>query len=61
MGRRRINKENIRKIQQSSRGSYYISIPIKLMRQLGWKERQKVVVKKSGKKLIISDWTKKKI
>lgn len=58
MSRRKITKENIRKIQQSSRGSYYLSIPIKFIRNLGWKERQKVVVKRSGKKLIVSDWKK---
>ncbi|MBU1160158.1 hypothetical protein KKD04_03210 [Patescibacteria group bacterium] len=56
MGRRKINKENIRKIQ-SSKGSYYITIPIQIMRSLKWKERQKVVVEKSGsQKITIVDW-----
>ncbi|MFH1956551.1 MAG: hypothetical protein ABIJ28_02815 [Patescibacteria group bacterium] len=56
MGRRKINKENIRKIQ-SSKGSYYITIPIKIMRSLKWRERQKVVVEKSGsQKITIVDW-----
>jgi len=28
----------------------------RLEEELGWRERQKVVVKKRGKKLIIEDW-----
>jgi len=58
MGRRRISKENIRKIQ-SSKGSYYVTLPMKIIRSFKWKERQKVVVEKYGKnKIIISDWKK---
>jgi len=53
-----MTKKDIRKIVQNGRGSYYINIPKELMRQLRWKERQKVIVKKSGKKVIIEDWTK---
>jgi len=29
-----------------------------MMGQLGWREKQKVTVKKSGKKVIIEDWEK---
>jgi hypothetical protein len=29
-----------------------------MMSQLGWREKQKVIVKKSGKKVIIEDWKK---
>ena len=58
MSRRKIEKENIRKIQHN-RKSYYISIPIDIMRDLKWKERQKVVVRKAGKnKIVITDWKK---
>jgi len=28
------------------------------MGELGWREKQKVTVKKSGKKVIIEDWKK---
>lgn len=56
--RRKISKEGIRNIQRS-RKSYHISIPVEIMREFGWQERQKVVVKKYGKsKIIISDWKK---
>jgi len=29
-----------------------------MMGQLGWREKQKVIVRKSGKKVIIEDWKK---
>ncbi|MBU2219657.1 hypothetical protein KJ665_00755 [Patescibacteria group bacterium] len=58
MPRRKTTKENIRNIQRSG-GSYHISIPIAVMRELKWKERQKVVVKKHGQsKILIVDWKK---
>lgn len=43
---------------QKTKGSYLISIPVALVRGFGWKERQKVNVKKMGKKIVISDWKK---
>lgn len=56
MGRRKISEENIRKIQKVSR-SYYVTIPIGLVREFGWREGQKLVVEKSGKEeLIVRDW-----
>lgn len=57
MARRKTTKEHIRNIQKSG-GSYHISIPISLMREFKWKERQKVNVKKMGEKMVISDWKK---
>jgi antitoxin component of MazEF toxin-antitoxin module len=56
--RRKLKNENIRNIQQSgSGGSHYVTIPASIMRALGWKERQKVVVKQFGKnKIVIEDW-----
>ena len=53
---RKLNQTNIRNIQKSG-GSYYVTLPIEVIRDLGWKERQKVVIKKvSGKKIEIKDW-----
>ncbi|OGZ62824.1 MAG: hypothetical protein A3H51_01375 [Candidatus Spechtbacteria bacterium RIFCSPLOWO2_02_FULL_38_8] len=59
MPRRKLEKENIRKIQKSG-NLYTVSIPIELIRKLEWKERQKVVVKKFGKGLSIKDWPTQK-
>jgi hypothetical protein len=55
MGRRKVFDEDIRNIQKSKR-SYYITLPIQYVRDLKWRETQKVVVKKAGKKLIVEDW-----
>ena len=53
---RKLNQTNIRNIQKSG-GSYYVTLPIEVIRDLGWKERQKVVIKKvPGKKIEIKDW-----
>jgi bifunctional DNA-binding transcriptional regulator/antitoxin component of YhaV-PrlF toxin-antitoxin module len=57
MGRRKIGQEHIRNIQKSN-GSYLVSIPIELIRELGWVERQRVVITRSGAgKLVIKDYT----
>ncbi|MBI2010658.1 MAG: hypothetical protein HYS89_00230 [Candidatus Colwellbacteria bacterium] len=57
MGRRSIPEENIRNLQKSRR-SYYLNLPIEMIRRLGWKERQKVVVEKRGREIVIKDWKK---
>jgi antitoxin component of MazEF toxin-antitoxin module len=58
MARRKLSQRNVRNIQRSH-GTYYVNIPIELMRSLRWRERQKVVVKLQGKsKILISDWKK---
>lgn len=57
MGRQK--DENLRKIQQSGkRGSYHLTLPVRIMRELKWREGQKVVVKSRGKKITIEDWKK---
>ena len=57
MGRPRSDKFNQRKISKVGGGdSYSVTLPIQYMRELGWREGQKVTVKKRGKKLIIEDY-----
>ena len=51
-------KEFIRKVVKNGRNSHYINIPKDILRKLKIKERQKLVVKRMGKKIIISDWEK---
>jgi len=55
MGRRKTHEENIRKITRSG-SSYALTIPISVMRELGWQEKQRVVVEKRGKGLAIKDF-----
>ncbi len=60
MPRRKLEEKNIRKLTRMGRegSSLGMTIPKELVKELGWRERQKVVVKKVGNKLIISDWKK---
>ena len=45
-----------RKITKTGDYTYYVTIPHKYIQALGWKLKQKVAVKLSGKKVIIEDW-----
>lgn len=36
--------------------SYAVVIPIEFIRQMGWKDHQKLVIRKYGSKIVISDW-----
>ncbi len=59
MPRRRIENRNIRKLSKSGGGvSISLTLPIEIVRELKWRDNQKVVVKKVGKKIIIEDWIK---
>ncbi len=57
MPRRKLENRNVRKIFKSGK-AYCVTLPIEMIRELGWKEKQKVVFKKRGKGLKIDDWTK---
>ena len=57
MGRRKVEDRNTRKLTKHS-ASYTITLPIELVRELKWKHKQKLVVRKSGDKMIIEDWKK---
>ena len=54
--RRKLNDKNIRKLSRIGDKSIGLTLPIEIVRELKWREKQKVVVKKSGSKIIISDW-----
>ena len=60
MPKQKTKKNNVRKLTRSGRKgrSLGLTIPIELVNSLGWKERQKVVVKKIGRKLVVKDWKK---
>lgn len=53
--RRKLIDKSVRKIYKKS-GSYGLTIPIEIIKKLGIKEKQKVVVKVKGKSIIITDW-----
>lgn len=56
MGRRKVGKQNMRKLSVMGNGSYYVTIPIADIRELEWRERQNLTVRREGKKLIVEDW-----
>ncbi|MDP2648506.1 MAG: hypothetical protein U1D26_00565 [Patescibacteria group bacterium] len=59
MSRRPLNERNIRKLTRTGRGgSISLTLPIEYVRKLRWRDKQKVVVRKRGKKLVIEDWKK---
>ncbi|MCK5588715.1 MAG: AbrB/MazE/SpoVT family DNA-binding domain-containing protein [Candidatus Pacebacteria bacterium] len=53
--RRKLQNRNIRKIFKRG-ASYSVTLPIELVKELKWREKQKVVVKKRGDGLVIVDW-----
>ncbi len=60
MARRSMEEHNVRKLNKVGRGrTIAVTLPIELVRELGWKEKQKVVVKKRGQGLMIEDWKEK--
>lgn len=59
MGARKAGEQNVRNITQNRTGTYQVSLPIQLVRELRWQNRQRVVVKKQANKLIIEDFSDK--
>lgn len=56
MANRRSDETNIRKLAKMGGKSIGLTLPIELVRELGWKEKQKVVVKRVRGGVIIRDW-----
>lgn len=58
MPTQKMENKNIRKLTRMGSGglSLGLTIPKEIVKELKWRERQKVVVKRSGNKLIIEDW-----
>jgi len=53
----KLNKQEIRKIIKIG-DSFSVTIPIEILRVLGWKEKQKVTVKKTRGGFVVRDWKK---
>jgi len=45
-----------RKLTKTGEYTYYVTIPREYIESLGWRVKQKVVVKLSGKKVVVEDW-----
>ena len=57
MARRKLTDKSTRKIIKTG-PSYAVTIPIEIVKNLKWREKQKVVVKQRGSKVTIEDWKK---
>jgi len=57
MATQKLAEKNVRKILRNG-DSYAITIPIEIMSELKWKEKQKVVVKKVRGGFVVRDWKK---
>ena len=50
--------KNVRKVTKVGGKSFAVTLPIEEVRALGWKEKQKVTVKRVRGGLLIKDWKK---
>jgi antitoxin component of MazEF toxin-antitoxin module len=48
MAKKKSEPANVRKIQRQANGSTTVVLPADIVRELGWKDGQKVVVRKRG-------------
>jgi bifunctional DNA-binding transcriptional regulator/antitoxin component of YhaV-PrlF toxin-antitoxin module len=49
-------EKHIRKVTRVGKRSLSVVIPADIARELGIRERQKLVVRRSGQKILIEDW-----
>lgn len=56
MTTRKTKDKNIRSLTRVGKSSLSVTIPLDIVQALGLRERQKVVVKRTGKKIVIEDW-----
>lgn len=52
------NDKSIRKLTKLGGKSIGLTLPIELVRELGWREKQKVVVTRVRGGVMIKDWKK---
>lgn len=56
MTTRKFEEKNIRKITRVGRTSLAVTLPVEMVKDLGWKEKQKVKISKVRGGMIIRDW-----
>lgn len=55
--RQRLENKNVRKILRNG-DSYAITLPIEMIRKLGWIKKQKVELEIKRGQIIVKDWRK---
>ncbi len=56
MTTRKLEEKNIRKITRVGRTSLAVTLPVEMVKDFGWKEKQKVKISKVRGGMIIRDW-----
>ena len=60
MSVRKQEEKNIRKITRVGKTSLAVTLPVEMVRELGWREKQRVKVKRIRGGLVIRDYRSKK-
>lgn len=55
---RKLEKQNVRKLTKVGKQSIAVTIPIEIIRELKWRDKQKVVVEKVRGGILVKDWKK---
>lgn len=58
MLKKSVGDKSTRKLTKLGKKSIGLTLPIELVRELGWRERQKVTVKRVRRGVLIQDWKK---
>ena len=56
MGVRKQTEQNIRKLTRMGGKSLGLTLPVELVGELGWREKQRVIVKRVRGGILIKDW-----
>lgn len=54
----RLLNKNVRKLMRLGKTSLAVSLPIEMVREFGWREKQKVTATKVRGGILIKDWKK---
>lgn len=54
----KLKDKSIRKITRIGKTSLVVTLPVEMVRGLGWKEKQKLIVKRVRGGLFFKDWKK---
>ncbi|MDP3244056.1 MAG: hypothetical protein Q8M83_00080 [bacterium] len=60
MAMKKLKEKNIRKLTKIGKKSLGITLPIEMVKQLGWREKQKLAVKRAKGCLVVRDWKRRK-
>ncbi len=58
MANKKFKKVKVRKLLKLGNGSLAVTLPMPIVKQLKWKEKQKVTAKKVHGGILIKDWKK---